>query len=45
LHDNLVTEVDAAIDDVAQDPHAGEKQKGDLAPLWVYTFRCMGQLY
>ncbi len=45
LHDNLVMEVDAAIGDVAQDPNVGEKKKGDLAQLWVYKFRCMGQLY
>ena len=23
----------------------GEKKKGDLSELWVYTFRCLGQLY
>lgn len=45
LHDNLVVEVDAAIADVAQNPDVGEKKKGDLAQLWVYKFRCMGQLY
>lgn len=45
LHDNLVMEVDAAIADVAQNPDVGEKKKGDLAQLWVYKFRCMGQLY
>lgn len=45
LHDNLIVEVDAAIGDVAQDPDVGEKKKGDLAQLWVYKFRCMGQLY
>jgi len=22
-----------------------EKKKGDLSELWVYTFRCLGQLY
>lgn len=45
LHDNLIAEVDAAIGDVAQDPNLGEKKKGDLAQLWVYKFRCIGQLY
>lgn len=45
LHDNLITDIDAAIDAVAQDPNVGEKKKGDLAQLWVYKFRCMGQLY
>lgn len=23
----------------------GEKKKADLSELWVYTFRCLGQLY
>lgn len=45
LHDNLIAEVDTAIGDVAQDPDVGERKKGDLAQLWVYKFRCMGQLY
>lgn len=45
LHDNLIAEVDTAIGDVAQDPNVGERKKGDLAQLWVYKFRCMGQLY
>ena len=45
LHDNAVTEVDAAIAWVANDPDVGEKKKGDLSELWVYKFRCLGQLY
>lgn len=45
LHDSLVIDVDAAIAAVAEDPAIGEKKKGDLASLWVYKFRCMGQLY
>ncbi|WP_028874508.1 type II toxin-antitoxin system RelE/ParE family toxin [Tepidiphilus margaritifer] len=45
LHDNAVAEVDAAIETVAQNPDIGEKKKGDLSDLWVYKFRCLGQLY
>ncbi|MFQ3216843.1 type II toxin-antitoxin system RelE/ParE family toxin [Paraperlucidibaca sp.] len=45
LHDNLIDEVDAAISTVAKDPDIGDKKKGDLAQLWVYKFRCQGQLY
>jgi len=45
LHDNAVAEVDAAIETVAQNPEIGEKKKGDLSDLWVYKFRCLGQLY
>jgi mRNA-degrading endonuclease RelE of RelBE toxin-antitoxin system len=45
LHDNAVAEVDAAVEAVAQDPDIGEKKKGDLSALWVYKFRCVGQLY
>ena len=45
LHDNVVTEVDAAIAWVANDPDVGEQKKGDLSELWVYKFRCLGQLY
>ena len=45
LHDNVVTEVDGAIEVVAGNPDIGEKKKGDLSALWVYKFRCLGQLY
>jgi len=45
LHDNIVAEVDTAVEAVAQDPDIGEKKKGDLSELWVYKFRCLGQLY
>lgn len=44
LHDNVVTEVDTAVEAVAEDPNIGEK-KSDLSELWVYKFRCLGQLY
>jgi hypothetical protein len=45
LHDSLIAGVNAAVAAVAQNPDAGEKKKGDLAHLWVYKFRCNGQLY
>lgn len=45
LHDNVVIEVDGAIDVVAGNPDFGERKKGDLSELWVYKFRCQGQLY
>ena len=45
LHDNMLAEVDAAVEAVARNPDSGEKKKGDLAELWVYKFRCLGQLY
>ena len=45
LHDNIITEVDAAIEAVSEDPGIGEKKKGDLSELWVYKLRCLDQLY
>ncbi|MBF0182828.1 MAG: type II toxin-antitoxin system RelE/ParE family toxin [Magnetococcales bacterium] len=45
LHDNVIIEVDAAIAAVAENPDIGEKKKGDLSELWVYKFRCLGQLH
>lgn len=45
LHDNMVAEVDMAVEAVAQNPDLGEKKKGDLSELWVYKFHCLGQLY
>jgi len=45
LHDNIISLVDSAIAEVAQNPDIGEKKKGDLSDLWVYKFRCQGQLY
>ena len=45
LHDNMLAEVDAAVEAVACNPDSGEKKKGDLAELWVYKFRCLVQLY
>lgn len=45
LHDHQAADVDAAVAEVAEDPDRGEKKKGDLATLWVYKFRCQGQLF
>lgn len=45
LHDNVVAEVDEAVNKIALDPDIGEKKKGDLSELWVYKFHCLNQLY
>ncbi|MDD4927653.1 MAG: type II toxin-antitoxin system RelE/ParE family toxin [Gallionella sp.] len=45
LHDNVATDVDAAVELVAAQPSVGERKKGDLADLFVYKFRSQGQLY
>ncbi|MBK1735383.1 addiction module toxin RelE [Halorhodospira abdelmalekii] len=45
LHANVATEVDAAVEVVAQDPDIGERKRGDLSELWVYKFRCLDALY
>jgi mRNA-degrading endonuclease RelE of RelBE toxin-antitoxin system len=45
LHDNIIVDVDQAVDAVATNPELGERKKGDLAILRVYKFRCHGQLY
>ena len=45
LHDNVVADVDQAISDIAANPDAGERKKGDLAALRVVKFRSQGQLY
>ncbi len=37
--------VDTAVDTVASNPDIGERKKGDLSALWVYTFHAFGQLY
>ena len=41
----LIADTDAAVAAVADNPDVGERKKGDLAQLWVYKFRCQGQLY
>ena len=45
LHDNVATDVDAAVKTIADKPSIGERKKGDLADLLVYKFRSQGQLY
>ena len=45
LHDNVIKEVDTAVQAVADNPKLGERKKGDLAQLLVYKFRSQGQLY
>lgn len=45
LHDNIASDVDAAVETVAATPAVGERKKGDLAELLVYKFRSQGQLY
>ena len=44
LHSNQKADVDAAVAKVVQDPTIGEAKKGDLAEVFVYKFRCRGQL-
>ena len=45
LHDNVVADVNDAVEVISENPDVGEKKKGDLAHLWVYKFRSQGQLY
>jgi mRNA-degrading endonuclease RelE of RelBE toxin-antitoxin system len=45
LHDNVVVDVDDAVDVIAEKPAVGELKKGDLAGLRVYKFHSQGQLY
>jgi mRNA-degrading endonuclease RelE of RelBE toxin-antitoxin system len=45
LHNNIATDVDAAVVKIADDPTLGEKKKGDLAKLYVYKFYSQNQLY
>lgn len=45
LHDNVVIDVDAAVEKVSVNPSVGERKKADLAALFVYKFRSQGQLY
>lgn len=45
LHDNVIADVDSAVEIVAKNPTTGERKKGDLASLFVFKFRSQGQLY
>jgi mRNA-degrading endonuclease RelE of RelBE toxin-antitoxin system len=42
---SLISDTDAAVETVAENPDVGERKKGDLGQLWVYKFRSQGQLY
>ncbi|MEN9374108.1 MAG: hypothetical protein RIR79_1660 [Pseudomonadota bacterium] len=41
----LIADTDDAVAEVANNPDAGERKKGDLGQLWVHKFRSQGQLY
>ena len=45
LQDDVASDVDAAVSAVATSPKIGDRKKGDLAALYVYTFRSQRQLY
>ena len=44
LHPNQKADVDAAVAAIVDDPTLGEPKKGDLAGVFVYKFKCSGQL-
>jgi len=44
LHPNEKADVDDAITEIIKDPTVGEPKKGDLAAVFVYKFKCNGQL-
>jgi len=44
LHTNQKADVDDAVADIVRDPTIGEAKKGDLAGVFVYKFKCNGQL-
>ncbi|MCF6179731.1 MAG: type II toxin-antitoxin system RelE/ParE family toxin [Geopsychrobacter sp.] len=44
LHPNQIIDVDEAVVDIVHDPTLGEAKKGDLAGVFVYKFKCNGQL-
>ncbi len=43
LHDNVATDVDAAVVSLCHAPLAGERKRGDLSELWVHKFKSQGQ--
>lgn len=45
LHDNIVVDVDSAIEKIQHNPEIGDRKVGDLAALRVLKFRSNGQLY
>jgi len=44
LFPNQKADVDDAIAEIVKDPTLGEAKKGDLAGVFVYKFKCSGQL-
>jgi len=44
LHANQKADVDDAVADIVRDPTLGETKRGDLAGVFVYKFKCNGQL-
>jgi mRNA interferase RelE/StbE len=44
LHTNPKADVDDAVADIVRDPTLGEAKRGDLAGVFVYKFKCRGQL-
>ena len=44
LHANQKADVDAAVRTIVDDPTVGEAKKGDLVGVFVYKFKCVGQL-
>jgi len=45
LQDNIVADVNSAVEVIVKDPSIGVKKKGDLRDLFVYKFRSQNQLY
>lgn len=44
LHPNQKADVDDAVQIIVGNPESGEAKKGDLAGVFVYKFKCVGQL-
>ena len=44
LHPKQKADVDDAVAEIVRDPLVGEAKKGDLAGVYVYKFKCCGQL-
>lgn len=44
LHPKQKADVDDAVAEIVRDPSIGDAEKGDLAGVYVYKFKCCGQL-
>jgi mRNA interferase RelE/StbE len=44
LHPNQKADVDDAVRTIVTHPELGEPKKGDLAGVFVFKFKCVGQL-